>query len=348
MPFDIWTLYNETRKYYALIPPPAFLLTLFIDAPFGRFSWKSGGLLGLFQVDGIKSWIVMELVSPMTFIYALLQAPFTSSASSGALKLFSKIGGAQRIMTDQFPLFPSLSALSMLSSKQKVLASLFLIHYANRAIISPLRTPGRSPSNIAVVICAIVFNLVNGSLMGSYISSDECQSFLQFTSSLRFWFGIALWTAGFIGNIVHDEILLNIRRRHQSAAAKKSDKEDKKEMHYAIPHGLLYEFVSYPNYFCEWVEWIGFALAASPVPPFLSSRSSRLLSPFTQHSELASSFSGGLLDILQAYTQASPPWLFVFAEIFTMASRAWRGHQWYKSKFPEYPTRRTAVVPFLL
>lgn len=290
----------------------------------------------------------MELFAPTTFVYALLQAPFASSTGSGASKLFSKLGGTRGTMSDQFPLLPSLSTLSLLSSKQKVLASLFLIHYANRALISPLRTPGRSPSSIVVVLCAIVFNLVNGSLMGSYISSDECSSYLQSVSTARFWFGVALWAAGFIGNVVHDEILLNIRRRQQSAAAKKSDEGEKKEMHYAIPHGLLYEFVSYPNYLCEWAEWIGFAIAASPTPSFLSTHSSRLFSPFTPHSELANSFTGGLWDILQAYTQASPPWLFVFAEIFTMASRAWRGHQWYRSKFPEYPTRRTAVIPFLL
>ena len=38
--------------------------------------------------------------------------------------------------------------------------------------------------------------------------------------------------------------------------------------HYAIPHGGLYSIVSFPNYFCEWVEWFGFALAASPIPNF--------------------------------------------------------------------------------
>ena len=72
-----------------------------------------------------------------------------------------------------------------------------------------------------------------------------------------FWTGIVLWAAGFAGNILHDEVLLNIRRR----ARKKSD--DGKE-HYAIPHGYLYRYVSYPNYLCEWMEWTGYAIAAAP------------------------------------------------------------------------------------
>jgi len=344
MPLDIRTLYIETRKYYALIPPPANLLTLFIDAPFGRFAWKDGGL---FQLDGIKAWIIMELFAPSAFVYSLLQAPFASLPTSGISKVFSKLEGTQRTNFDQFSLLPSLSTLSTLSSKQRVLASLFLVHYANRALISPLRTPGRSPSHLVVVLCAVVFNIVNGSLMGSYISSDECHSFLKSSSDARFWFGVALWGAGFIGNIVHDEILLNIRRRQQSAASKKSDEGGKKEMHYAIPHGLLYKFVSYPNYLCEWVEWMGFALAAAPDPILLSVHAPRLLSPFTPHSELANSFAGELWGIVQAYIRLAPPWLFLFAEIFTMTSRAWKGHQWYRNKFPEYPKQRTAVIPFL-
>ncbi len=353
---------SETRKYYALIPPPANLLTLCIDAPFGRFAWKDGGL---FQLDGssfanhkerpapltatqgIKAWIIMELFAPSAFVYSLLQAPFTSLPTSGISKVFSKLGGTQRTNFDQFSLLPSLSTLSTLSSKQRVLASLFLIHYANRALISPLRTPGRSPSHLVVVLCAVVFNIVNGSLMGSYISSDECHSFLKSSSDARFWFGVALWGAGLIGNIVHDEILLNIRRRQQTAASKKSDEGGKKEMHYAIPHGLLYKFVSYPNYLCEWVEWMGFALAAAPDPILLSVHAPRLLSPFTPHSELANSFAGELWGIVQAYMRLAPPWLFLFAEIFTMTSRAWKGHQWYRNKFPEYPNQRTAVIPFL-
>jgi len=289
----------------------------------------------------------MELFSPFTFVYALLQAPFSSTSASGAPKLFYKLGSAQRTSVDQFSLVPSLSTLSTLSSKQKLLASLFVLHYANRALISPLRSPGRSPSHLLVVICAVMFNIVNGILMGSYISSEGCCSFLESTSDARFWFGVSLWAAGFVGNLAHDEILLNIRRRQQSAASKESNEGGKKEMHYAIPHGLLYKFVSYPNYLCEWAEWVGFALAAAPVPSLLSTHSSRLLSPFTPHSQLASSPLGDLREVVGAYTQAAPPWLFVFAEVFTMASRAWRGHQWYRNKFTEYPKERTAVIPFL-
>ena len=133
-----------------------------------------------------------------------------------------------------------------------------------------------------------------------------------------------MWAVGFVGNIVHDEILLNIRRKKQAEDAKKTPEQtakEKKREHYAIPHGLLYKYISYPNYFCEWMEWLGFALAASPLPSF-------------------ESWAAFLATI-------TPPFLFFLAEVVTMVPRAVRGHQWYHTKFPNYPKERKAVIPFI-
>ena len=160
--------------------------------------------------------------------------------------------------------------------------------------------------------------------MGSYLSSPEGLSYLAGAYQRpRFWLGVLIWAAGFIGNIVHDEILLNIRRKKKAEDAKKTSEQTtkKKGEHYAIPHGLLYEYISYPNYFCEWIEWLGFALAASPLPSFES--------------------WGAFLATI------APPFLFFAAEVFTMVPRSVRGHQWYHSKFPNYPKERKAVVPFV-
>jgi 3-oxo-5-alpha-steroid 4-dehydrogenase 1 len=147
--------------------------------------------------------------------------------------------------------------------------------------------------------------------MGIYLSSSTAHSFLAGAFSRpSFWLGIAMWALGFAGNILHDEILLQIRRN----VKKKTD--DGKE-HYAIPYGYLYRYISYPNYFCEWFEWLGFAIAAAPFP--------------------------GL-----QLTNAAPPWLFFLSEIFLMAPRAVQGHAWYHKKFKNYPKERKAVVPFVL
>lgn len=232
----------------------------------------------------------MELVSPAAFLTQFFRAPLTATQTPPLLTL---------------------------SHPATLLSALFLVHYLNRAIISPLRTPSRSKSHLIVPLSAVVFNSVNGSLMGAYLSSGAASAI---RTSPRFWFGIALWAVGFAGNIVHDEILLNLRRN--ANAQKKNDDGKAKGEHYAIPYGLLYRWISYPNYLCEWLEWLGFALAASPAPSVAS----------------VSAFIATM----------SPPWGFLWAEVLLMLPRAWKGHKWYHSKFPDYPKERKAVIPFVL
>lgn len=244
----------------------------------------------------------MELVSPFAFVYTYIHSPL------------SPLG---------FGTSPPLS----IHNPSAVLAGLFLIHYANRAVLSVLRTPSRSKSHLIVVLSGVLVNGVNGPLFGAYLSSPESHSYLAGAYQRpRFWLGISMWAVGCVGNIVHDEILLNIRRKKGAENAKKTpeqiEKEKKKGEHYGIPYGLLYKYISYPNYFCEWIEWLGFALAASPLPSFEG------LGPFL--------------------ATVTPPFLFFSAEVFTMVPRAVRGHQWYRNRFPNYPKERKAVVPFLI
>ncbi|KAI0359622.1 hypothetical protein OH77DRAFT_1501996 [Trametes cingulata] len=306
-------LYDTARKGFAVIPPLLCLPSFVIDAPFGRFAPSSDSI---FLVDGIKAWIVMELVSPLTFLYAFLRSPLSPVSAAGSAP----------------PLTPA--------NPPTLLAALFLLHYLNRALVSPLRTPSRSKSHVLVPLCAVLFNTVNGSLIGAYLSSPAARAFLAgaFGRPL-FWLGVGVWAAGLVGNIVHDEILLDIRRKAR-AKGKGKDKDSangtqqdggdgdnnngktkSRQEHYAVPHGLLYRYISYPNYFCEWMEWLGFALAAAPLPSLAS--------------------SAAFLNTV------SPPWLFFLSEVFLMLPRAWKGHKWYHSRFPDYPKERKAVVPFV-
>jgi 3-oxo-5-alpha-steroid 4-dehydrogenase 1 len=234
--------------------------------------------------------MVMELVAPITFIATFLKAPLSPLGTKPAFK-----------------------------DTTTFLAALFLTHYANRAVISPLRTPSRSRAHVLVTSVGIAFNTVNGFLMGAFLSSPEAR-YLTLTAFSRwtFWLGIAMWSFGFVGNVLHDEVLLNIRRdrkrKAKQAEGKDKDKDGKDnggKEHYAVPYGYLFRYISFPNYFCEWIEWAGFALAASD-------------GDFT-----------------------TPPWLFLYGELFTMAPRAWRGHQWYQRKFPDYPKERKVVIPFI-
>ncbi len=77
---------------------------------------------------------------------------------------------------------------------------------------------------------------------------------------------------------------------------------------YHVPRGWLFEYISCPNYFGEIVEWLGWAV-------------------------MTSSPAGVAF------------FVFTFANLFP---RAIRSHQWYKSRFPEYPVRRKAIIPFII
>ncbi|KAJ7130258.1 3-oxo-5-alpha-steroid 4-dehydrogenase-domain-containing protein [Mycena epipterygia] len=291
-------LYDGARKWFSIgslvVAPVLFV----INAPFGRFTPSQDSI---FLVDGIKSWIVMELVSPACFLYALSGTHIS------------------------------------IGSPKSLLVGAFLIHYLNRALLSPLRTPSRSKSHIIVPLFAVAFNTFNGSLMGAYLASPAAPMPAAYALP-TFWVGFVLWGLGFAGNIVHDEILLNIRRNATSKGKGRAGAGE----HYAIPNGLLYRFVSYPNYFCEWVEWFGFALAADP-RAWYALLSGQLFTSLPTWATLLHDPPAAFLPLL------SPPWIFFASEILLMFPRAYRGHRWYQNKFGDsYPKERRIVVPFLL
>ncbi|KAF9237374.1 3-oxo-5-alpha-steroid 4-dehydrogenase-domain-containing protein [Melanogaster broomeanus] len=287
-------LYDTVRQFFFVVPAIMLPFQFITAAPFGRFAPSSDGIL---VVDGIKTWIIMELVPPISFIYALVKSPLASSKAD----------------------------VGPLTGPQLLLAGLFLIHYANRTLISPLRMPSRSKFHIIVPLCGICFNLANGILLGSYLGSSAASTFLSGAFERpSYWAGVTLCVAGFCGNVLHDEILFDIRRKAGAKGKTKPDDNPNKQRteYYGIPRGLLYRYISYPNYFCEWTEWFGYALAAAPIPPMTS--------------------LAGITRVIQ------PPWIFFLCEIFVMLPRAYKGHQWYHDNFADYPKERRAVVPFVL
>ncbi len=77
---------------------------------------------------------------------------------------------------------------------------------------------------------------------------------------------------------------------------------------YSIPRGGLFRYVSCPNHFGEIVEWAGFAVMCWNLP--------------------ALSFA--------VWTAAN------------LIPRSLSHHRWYRERFPDYPTNRRAVIPFVL
>lgn len=79
------------------------------------------------------------------------------------------------------------------------------------------------------------------------------------------------------------------------------------ETDYKIPKGFLFEYISCPNLMGEIIEWTGFFIMTWSLPTF--------------------SFA-----------------IWTFANL---APRAIAHHKWYLNKFPNYPKKRKALIPFI-
>jgi steroid 5-alpha reductase family enzyme len=127
----------------------------------------------------------------------------------------------------------------------------------------------------------------------------------------RFGIGVGIYAAGFVINRTSDWKLRSLRSDQQSAA-------------YHVPRGGMFTYVSCANYFGELVQWGGWALATW-------------------------SWAGLLW------------WLFALS---TFIPRARQTHAWYHSSFitalqylihlfryrasfPDYPSQRKALIPFV-
>lgn len=77
---------------------------------------------------------------------------------------------------------------------------------------------------------------------------------------------------------------------------------------YRIPHGGFFRYVSSANYFGEILLWSGWAL-------------------------MTLTWAGGV---------------FVLFTLANLIPRALISHRWYRAQFPDYPSARRAIIPFVL
>jgi len=235
-----------------------FAATGLKTAPYGRHSQGGKGGLGLPERLG---WVVMEAPSVFGFWWIFHQG------------------------TRSTELVPT------------VFLSMWMLHYAHRGLIYPLRkrvAPGKTISLFMVVLPGMLFNSANAYVNARWLTELGPAYPLAWLWSFRFLYGLMLFVTGFVINRWADWKLRTLRKPGQTG--------------YQIPRGGLYDEVSCPNYLGEIMQWLGFAIATWSLP--------------------------GL----------------VFA-VFTAANlvpRAVSHHLWYKRQFPDYPSRRRAIIPYVL
>jgi hypothetical protein len=175
-----------------------------------------------------------------------------------------------------------------------VFLGLWQLHYLNRTFIFPLRMRAKGRRMpILVALLAIGFNTLNACVNARWIGHLGSYG-IEWFADPRFVLGTTLFLAGWLGNLHSDAILRNLRKPGETG--------------YGIPRGGLYRRVSTPNYFCEIVEWTGWAIATWS--------------------------SAGLA--FAVYTAAN------------LVPRALSHHSWYRAHFADYPPERKALIPYLL
>jgi 3-oxo-5-alpha-steroid 4-dehydrogenase 1 len=180
----------------------------------GRFGAKSKGM----KLGSKMGWVVMEFPGLLVF-------PIVFFMGENALQ--------------PVPLF---------------FLGVWMMHYANRALINPLlmRVQPGSTSSFAfnVVIAGWLTLTMHGYFNAAYISELGDQYGIEWFSDPRFIIGLVIYLCGFTLNIHSDYILRNLRSANPSPD----------EPRYKIPYGGGFRFVSCPQYLGEILSFVGFAV----------------------------------------------------------------------------------------
>lgn len=253
-----------------------------------------------FNLPGRYAWAAAESIGPFNLVYILFTLPAKLKPSPDAPSSFLGTG---------------------LPIQCEILGCLYLVHYLNRACVTPLfLAPSMSPIHPSVTVMMSVFQFTNSSNIGCWLVYTVATADFQQKPLISFGsvVGMAMFVIGMLGNIKAETKLFELRR---GAARRKAKSEGKAQVNYdkvyviPPPEGW-FKAVLFPHYVMEWVEWTGYWVLAG---------------------------SWGL-----GYGNSSPALWFVLVEIATMLPRAASGRQWYEQKFGKRAVAgRAGAIPLL-
>jgi len=142
------------------------------------------------------------------------------------------------------------SGFGSLAPTNRVLLSLFLLHYANRSFVYPLQIRPGHGVPVDIVAAAFGFCLLNGWLQGRAAAQTRYPD--GWLRSPRCVVGVVLFFVGLGINMHSDAVLRRLRAPGETG--------------YKIPQEGMFKYVSGANYFGEMVEWMGFAIASWSIP----------------------------------------------------------------------------------
>lgn len=179
-----------------------------------------------------------------------------------------------------------------------VLFAMWQAHYFHRTFIYPFKRklkPGET-TPLLIPVSGSITNLGVSFLNAAILSWVTVRGDygVDWLTDPRFLLGLVIFCAGYYINRKADAMLAALRKPGETG--------------YKIPQGWLYEKISCPNYFGEFIIWIGWAIATW-------------------------SWAGGV---------------FVLWTLANLVPRALANHAWYQEKFEDYPAGRKAVLPGVL
>ncbi|MGN7824697.1 hypothetical protein ACTJJB_31530 [Chitinophaga sp. 22536] len=210
--------YLSLQQYYLFIGgwSAVGIVTAFYllrrEAPYGRFTSEKWGPM----VSNKVGWVLMETTVLVSFF--VWQPPATVKWTSPA----------------------------------GIMTGMFLLHYLHRSFVYPfmIRTRGKKMP-LVIMLSAMLFNTVNGSLLGSWFA-HYAQYPDDWYSSFPFIAGTLCFFTGMFINWSADYQLIGLRGKGETG--------------YKVPQGRLFEYVTSPNLMGEILEWGGYALLTWSAP----------------------------------------------------------------------------------
>lgn len=235
-----------------------------------------------FNLPGRYAWCVAEVVGPLNMLFVIYSLPSTSRAT---------VASGSSIFGTGLPF------------THELLAMLYVLHYINRAFITPIfYAPSMSPIHAGVALSMAMFQYMNSACLASWLTYSASNYSRTSTSSIfGSLIGLTLFAVGLYGNISAEHALFSLRR---AAAKRKARSEGKATITYDKVYVIppvegWFKQILYPHYVCEYLEWTGYWII------------------------------GGSLGL----GWNTPALWFLINELSTMTPRAVTGRKWYAGKF---------------
>ena len=200
----------------------------------------------------ILTWVWLALALPIACCLCFTNAPYGRHNPGTWGPLISARSG-WLLMESPAVLIPAGAFVWVLwvrGWESPVMLVFFLIwqaHYVHRAWIYPFRLASTSsPMPVLLMLMGLAFNLINGSLQGTWLFIHPVIDGADWLGDWRFATGCVVFGLGLAINMDSCNRLLRLRRENPDD--------------YSIPHGGLFRWISCPNYLGEIIGWIGWAL----------------------------------------------------------------------------------------